>query len=442
MATRGELRRLFDLPRFPTLYASRLTSQTSDGVFQASLVSYVLFSPERATSPGAIAGSLAIVLLPFSVVGPFTGIILDRVSRQRALVVSSLLRALLLAMLVALIAAGHTGADFYVAALGVFSVSRFVNAALSASIPVVVPPEQDTTLVTANALSTTSGTIATMVGAGLGSGLRGLLGGDDRDVAVVAALAAVSYLAAAFTATRARRADFGPVNPMPWNGALGQVREVVVELVAGAKHLVARPPARDSLAALTAFRAFYGLLFVGSILLYRNSFHGSLGGLGGLAAVVAGTGVGTVVAAFVTPRVTRRISKPAWITWTIAAAGVGTAVFGLPLSPAWFLVAGPVLGFTSTASKICVDTFVQEETDDSYRGRAFALYDLLFNLAYVAAAAVGALTLPASGRSRVMIVVVAIGFVATALLYHRAAARSARRMRDTPERVSTTTAGV
>lgn len=427
MATRGELRRLFGLPRFPTLYASRLTSQSSDGVFQASLVSYVLFSPERATSPGAIAASLAVVLLPFSVVGPFTGIILDRVSRQRALVVSSVLRAALLAVLAVLIAAGHTGADFYVVALGVFSVSRFVNSALSACLPVVVPPGENALLVTANALSTTSGTVATMAGAGVGSGLRGLLGGDDRDVAVVAAVAAVCYAAAAFTAARARRADFGPLTPAAWNGALGQAREVVVEMVAGAKHLVARPPARDALAALTAFRAFYGLLFVGSVLLYRNSFHGTLGGLGGLAAVVAGTGVGTVVAAVVTPRATRRVSKQTWVTGTVLAAGVGVVAFGLPLSPAWFLVAGPVLGFTSTGSKICVDTFVQEETEDQFRGRAFSLYDLLFNLAYVAAAAIGALTLPESGRSRLMIVVVGAGFAVTAVLYHRATRHYDRR---------------
>ncbi|MGF7235365.1 MAG: MFS transporter, partial [Frankia sp.] len=230
MDPRGQLRPLFARPRFAILYATRLTSQASDGIFQACLAGYVLFSPQRATSPGTIAISLAIVLLPFSVIGPFTGIILDRVPRQRALVASSVIRAGLLVVLAALIAAGHTGVDFYAAALTIFSVSRFVNAALSACLPVVVPPSDDKALVTANALTTTSGTIATLLGAGIGSGLRGLIGGDDRQLAIVAAVAAASYLAAALTASRAGRADFGPLEPKPWAAALGQVSDVADDL--------------------------------------------------------------------------------------------------------------------------------------------------------------------------------------------------------------------
>lgn len=419
MDPQGQLRQLFALPRFKTLYATRLTSQVSDGIFQACLAGYVLFSPQRATSPGTIAVSLAIVLLPFSVIGPFTGIILDRVARQRALVASSVIRAVLLGTLVALIAAGHTGVDFYAAALTVFSVSRFVNAALSASLPVVVPPSDEEALVSANALTTTSGTVATLIGAGIGSGLRGLIGGDDRHLAIVAALAVVSYLAAAATAGRARRGDFGPLDPKPWDAAFGQVREVAVELVAGGRHLWARRPARNALAALTAFRAFFGLMSIATILLFRNGFDGSLSGLSGLAAVVTGGGIGTIAAAFATPKVTRRISKRAWITVTFLTSGVVIVALGLPFSPVLFILASSVLGFTATASKICVDTFVQEETDDAYRGRAFAIYDLLFNVAYVAAAAVGAVTLPPTGRSAPMIVMIGAGFAVSGLLYSR-----------------------
>ena len=53
---------------------------------------------------------------------------------------------------------------FYATALVVISVNRFFLAALSASLPHVVEPEQ---LVTANALSTTSGSVAAAVGGGV-----------------------------------------------------------------------------------------------------------------------------------------------------------------------------------------------------------------------------------------------------------------------------------
>ncbi|EFC81703.1 hypothetical protein [Frankia sp. EUN1f] len=208
----GDLRTLLLGRGFRQLYAARLSSQAADGVFQASLVSYVLFSPERATSAGALAASLAVVVLPFSVIGPFAGIVLDRVSRQRVLVVSSVIRALLMVVLVGLILGGRTGADFYATALAAVSVNRFVLAALSAGLPMVVDVDR---LVTANALSVTSGTVATLLGAGIGSGLRGLTGGDDKEVALVAGLAALAYVAAAVTASRPARLAFGPVEAAP-----------------------------------------------------------------------------------------------------------------------------------------------------------------------------------------------------------------------------------
>ncbi|WP_131788210.1 MFS transporter [Protofrankia symbiont of Coriaria ruscifolia] len=402
---------------FRRLLASRLTSQAADGVFQASLVSYVLFSPERATSAAALAASLAIVVLPFSVIGPFAGIVLDRISRQRVLVVCGLVRAVLLVLLVMLIAAGHTGVDFYATALAVVSVNRFVLAALSAGLPVVVPTGK---LVTANALSVTSGTVMTLVGAGIGSGIRGLIGGDDAGVALVAALAGLVYLAAAGTAGRASRYEFGPLHSAPGQGVLREARQVVVELAAGADHLWQRRPARYALAALTGSRAAYGLTTVMAVLLYRNYFMGADGGLGGLALLVAASGVGTVAAAFVTPRVTRRISKQTWISLVLLAAGIIEIALCLPFSSPLLIVGSIPIGFAAQASKICVDTIVQEQTEDAYRGRAFSLYDLLFNVAYVAAAALAAITLPVTGRSPVMVLVAGGGYIVCALLYLRA----------------------
>ena len=51
------------------------------------------------------------------------------------------------------------------------------------------------------------------------------------------------------------------------------------------------------------------------------------------------------------------------------------------------LVAAFFLGLASQGIKICVDTLVQTHVDDAFRGRVFALYDVIFNVAFVAAAA-------------------------------------------------------
>lgn len=423
MAWVGNLRALLALSGFRALYASRLTSQASDGIFQASLVSYVLFSPERATSPGALAASLAVVVLPFSVIGPFAGIVLDRVSRQRVLVTCSLVRAALLAILVMIVAAGRTGVDFYVTALAVVSVNRFVLAALSAGLPVVVDVDR---LVSANALSVTSGTVVTLLGAGVGSAVRGLTGGEDASVALVAGLAGLSYLGAAATAARAGRHRFGPEKIIGWAGAGAQLRQVATDLAAGATLMWRTGPVRRAMGALTASRAAYGLVLVMTILLFRNYFtaaDSALHGLGGLAAVVFASGVGTVSAAFVTPRVTARLPKATWIALVLVVGGVIEIALGLPFSSVLCVVAGLVLGFTAQASKICVDVVVQEGVPDAYRGRAFSLYDLLFNVSFVAAAALGAAVVPLDGHSPLTVVLAGIGYVLAGVLYYRAARR-------------------
>jgi MFS family permease len=416
----GDLQQLLALRGFRALYASRLTSQAADGVFQASLVSYVLFSPERATSAAVIAASLAVVLLPFSVIGPFAGIVLDRVSRQRVLVVCSLLRAGFMAVLVAIVAAGHTGVDFYAVALAVVSVNRFVLAALSAGLPVVVGVER---LVGANALSVTSGTVATLLGAGAGSGIRGLIGGDDAQVAVVAAMAGLAYLGAAATASRPGRTTFGPVEAAPWQGMLAQARAIMNDMLDAARYLWNHGPTRRALTVISTSRISYGLILVMTVLLYQNYFTGGLGGFGGLTLLVSASGVGTIAAAFATPRVTRRLPKPTWITIVLIGAGVVAVALGLPFDSTAFIGAGALLGFSAQASKICVDTIVQEQTADAYRGRAFALYDLLFNISFVAAAAVAALLVPPSGRSGTMILIAGAGYLLAGLLYYKAASR-------------------
>jgi hypothetical protein len=79
-----------------------------------------------------------------------------------------------------------------------------------------------------------------------------------------------------------------------------------------------------------------------------------------------------------------------------------------------------VLGVASQGIKICVDTLVQTHVDDAFRGRVFALYDVIFNVAFVAAAAVAAAVLPESGKSYGVLAGVATGYLLTATWYARA----------------------
>ena len=65
-----DLRVLLRLRDFRRLLAVRLLSQSADGVYQVALAAYVVFSPEKQTSPAAIASAMAVLLLPYSLSAP------------------------------------------------------------------------------------------------------------------------------------------------------------------------------------------------------------------------------------------------------------------------------------------------------------------------------------------------------------------------------------
>ena len=419
-ADRHALREVVDSPGFRGLMAVRLTGQLSDGLFQAALFSAVFFNPERATSAAEAAGAFATLLLPYSVVGPFAGVFLDRWRRQRVLVNANLGRAAVILVFAGMLALQGPTAPLVVGlALVVVSVNRFILAGLSAALPHVVEARR---LVTANSVSTTLGAGAAAVGGVTALGLRPLFGDDSTGAARTAIVAAAVYVGAGLLARRLGRDQLGPEH-VPLHATVGAALRVVTRgLLQGAAHVREHGQAGRALAAIGAHRFFYGLSFVGTLLLYTD--QGALHrGFSGLGQVVVASVVGGLLAALVTPFVTRRFGTQRWITTVFAVAAVVEVAFGAPYTHGFFLVAAFFLGFAAQASKICVDTLVQEAVDDDFRGRVFSFYDTLFNLSFVSAALVSAVLLPPDGKSYAVIVIVAAGYAVTALVYGLATAR-------------------
>ncbi|HEY7008431.1 MAG TPA: MFS transporter, partial [Jatrophihabitantaceae bacterium] len=295
---------LLRAPGFRRLFAVRLFAQFGDGVFQASLAGAVLFNPERQAHASDVAAGFAVLLLPYSVIGPFAGVLLDRWWRQRVLVWSNVFRAGGVLIVAAEIAGRVHGEWFYATALVVLSISRFFLACLSASLPHVVQPDE---LVTANAVSTTFGALATTVGGASAIGLRLLVGaGSDRSYAAMAAAALVPYLISAVVGRGFARAQLGPDDVERANReTLGAIAR---GLVAGARHLYSRRPAFLALCAIGVHRLCYGLFAVCTVLLYRNYFTADgpfRAGLAGLAQLVLVMAAGGALAALVTPPVSR-----------------------------------------------------------------------------------------------------------------------------------------
>ncbi|WP_285707767.1 MFS transporter [Microtetraspora sp. NBRC 16547] len=400
---------------FRRLFGTRLVSQFSDGIFQFAVGGYTFFSPEKQATATAIAAGLAVLLLPYSVLGPFVGVFIDRWSRRQILVVAPIVRGTLLVLTAAFLVAGASDTVFYAAALAVLGVNRFFLAALGASLPHVVPADR---LMIANSVTPTSGTVVTFVGAGVGFLLRTAYGADASGTALLLVTSGVVFGLSALIARTMRRELLGPPYDPSRPPAHEVVRDVVTGLVDGARHIVSRRSAAAALGALGTHRLLYGMSIALVVMIYRYYFTTDTEvALRGITMVLVTSGAGYFAAALITPWASERFGIENWVPAMLAACGLLELLLCLPFHQWGFLAGGFVLGVGGQSIKICTDTVVQRDIDDVYLGRVFSIYDMLFNGMTVLGAVIAAALLPPNGKSYAALAVITAVYALGALGY-------------------------
>ena len=408
---------------FRKLYATRLTGQFADGLLQSALATFVLFSPERQPTAAKVAVAFAVLLIPYSVIGPFAGVFLDRWSRRQVLVFANILRAIVAVALIALVAAGNDGWLLGLVVLVVLGIGRFVLAGISASTPHVVAGNE---LVTANALSPTSGTIAAAIGALIGVLLRSVFGGSDGGSIVVLCCAIGMYLVAALIARFIGKQLLGPHGDRPSDTFTG----VFLGLVDGVRVLRAQATAAWAIGIVTVHRIAFGALTVVALLLVRNTLNiqsETTASLGEFAFVTGAAALGALIGAVLTPGASRRIGAVRWSAIALVQAGIGVAIL-VPLTnlPA-LLVAGAMMGFAGQSVKVCADTITQATISDDHLGRVFALFDMAVNVGLVTGITLMAFVAPATGIAPVADIFAGALLIVAALLYLKRFSRKGAR---------------
>lgn len=407
------------------LLATRLSSQAGDGMLLVTAGSYVLFDPNRQATAAGYALAFTVLYLPYSLIGPFAGIVLDRWQRRQVLLTVSSIRAVLAVALAALLVNGTSDAVFAVMVLTIVGLNRFFLAGQGASIPRVVPGDE---LVMANAVTPTLGTIMFSAGGVLAVGVSRLAGGaEGAGNTAIAAMAAAFFLLTALLMTRLERTRLGPdsFDDLPVGSAAAMI---VLGLVGAVRHLAERYPAGLALLVMAAHRFCFGFVVAQTVVLTRNYFYAPDevdSALGSIAIAGGGIALGAGLAVLLTPMATHRMRKERWIVVMLL---VGSAVLVVPatwLAPAAVVVTSVGLGVSTQSVKICVDSLVQEWTADDVRGRAFSIYDMLFNLALVTSAITAALVLPTDGVAPAAFIAIALLMLTTAAVYGRVTGRQA-----------------
>jgi MFS family permease len=395
------LREFLAMPGFRRLLLSRFAAQWSDGIFRAGLAGAVLFNPERGADPLTIASGFAALLLPYSLVGPFAGALLDRWDRRRVLMFANLLRAVAIVAVAVSVGFGAQGVGLFALALVVEGVSRFVGSGLSASLPHVVPTHS---IVSANAFATTLGAMVAVLGGGCAIGLRAGFGPDDIGSAWTTSTAVLGAVLAAVIAAGFARGILGPSTvDEPDDPVIAVARG----LADGAKAAVRAPAVTAGFIALFAHRASFGISLLLTVLLMRYYFHDTWllkAGLPGLGQLALLGGAGILVAGLCTPKLVARFGRRRVIPGALLLAAAAEAGLALPLLLPTALLASFLITAAGQVLKLCVDASVQQDVGDESRGRVFALYDTLFNLTQVAAVSAAATVVPLNGRSPALLI--------------------------------------
>ena len=403
--------------KFSRLLRVRWTGQMTDGIFQSALASFILFSPERQANALGAALAFAVVLLPYSIIGPFVGTILDRVSRQRAIAFSNLSRVITLSIIALLLFQGHTGIEITIFVLVAFGVNRLILAGLSAGIPLMI---ESKSLISANALAVTGGSVWVVLGGGIGLGMRSLLdsvtNADSADAFIIL-LGAVGYLTAALFASRLKKDEIGPLEHEIKNASFTQG---LIEMREGVKFLSQNVDAARGIAAVAVHRGGITALTLIALLLERNTFHDpadSEAGLAGLSFTLSIAACGFVVGAVIAPYGVRKVGRHRWMRLMLSASTLGPLFIVFSRTPLTLAIAAFVTALFGQSLKVTNDALVQSKIDDIYRGRVFSVYDVVVNGAIVSGAVIAALLLPDTGDSYLVPTIVAgIYFIAGARL--------------------------
>jgi MFS family permease len=397
----------------------RWSGQFTDGLFQSALASFILFSPERQASATSAAIAFAVVLLPYSVIGPFVGTLLDRFSRQRAILFSNLTRSATLLVIAFLIYNDFSGVVITAFVLIAFGVNRLILAGLSAGIPLMTNP---TNLITANALAVTGGSVWVVLGGGFGLGIRKILdataSADHSDAALIVA-ASGGYLIAALLTSLLQKSEIGP---RPHEIVRASFTQGLKEMQEGFQFLKDHGDAARGIVAVAIHRGGLTALTLTALLLERNTFNDpadSEAGLAGLSFTLSIAAIGFVIGALVAPRGVAKVGRHRWMRLSIAAASVSALLLVIDRNPVLLAATAFFTALCGQSVKVTNDALVQSKIDDYFRGRVFAVYDVVVNGAIVLSSLFAASILPLSGDSWLLPLVVSFAWALVAAILLR-----------------------
>jgi MFS family permease len=310
----------------------------------------------------ALGITTGLQFLPILLLSPYAGLVADRFPKRRLLQVTQLMLAVP-ALILGLLAVTGVAQSWHVYAVAfVFGIgSAFDAPARQSFVSEIVGPDD---LTNAVGLNSASFNLARMVGPAVAGVLIAALGSGVPATGAVILINAVSYSAVIFSLQRMRDSELNRATPV--ERGKGMIRD-------GVRYVVRRP---DLMLILTIifFAGTFGLNFqLTSALMATEVFHKGAGEYGLLGTTLA---IGSLSGALLAAR--RGRIRHRLVILAAVAFGATEIVAGMLPSYVTFALWTPVIGIASLTMITAANAGFQTSVDPVMRGRAMALYMMIF----------------------------------------------------------------
>jgi MFS family permease len=357
---------------------SQFIAQAADGFAQATFANLLVLEPLSAGTPARILYLFGLTLLPYSLVSPFMGVFVDRWARRSVMTWANIARAILLVTLPLWNGLLPGDIGLYASMLLLLSLGRLFLTTKGALLPTLL---HDHHLIRGNSISSGGGMIAALIG-----GAIGLFASNGLGETVSFVLAGLGYAGAAW---QIRKLGSPFAHPHARAENLGAAAgRIASELFEGIGAIWTRIRARVALIAIFLVRTIGMFVFIAAILTIKHEYSGELEQFTRLstsALALGAAGLGAFVGAVTAPAAGRRFEKGGLILLGFSVSSLGIVALGGVENFFALMFLTFLGGYGGFVTKVAVDAQVQEALPDELRGRAFALYDILFNLASVVA---------------------------------------------------------
>jgi MFS family permease len=385
------------------------------------------FDVQNVPSADYLLQVILALYVPYTLVSPFIGVVIDRFQRRRVVWWTNLLTSLIVGAVAVFVLVplggdsteGNSGATaaLIVGLLASQAVVRVALAVKSAALPDVLFGKD---LLQGNALSQAGGAFFQIVGIAIAFAAGAVL---PAWLVVVSGAAVLAI--GAIVATKLRRVEIGEHRTT----FAQEARRVVGSIVNGVREVASRPPAAVGLTGFQMLRyQFWGFGLFVFALYAKNLVEGGaesqvptlLSGGVGL--------VGGVLGLLAAQSMKDRVPPIRLLLVSMTLLGLGTVLFGGLVSVAGFAGMLFVGFFAFFVGKVSADTIVQQAIPDDFRGRAFALFDIAYNLGFIVPALILSFVWIENDPARTRTILIVSGAVFLALT--AAVAAWSRRVRE------------